>query len=56
MFSGAVPPESPSGLHHQPAAELMSHPAPLPAFYNNFVILFHEIEHSKTQSLFKNRH
>ena len=27
---------------------------PPPAFYNNFVIIFHEIEHSKTQSLFKN--
>ena len=57
-ISWALPPESPLELHHQPDVELTSYPSPSPppTFYNNFVIIFYEIEHSKTQSLLKSGH
>ena len=54
-FSGALPPETPQGLRHEPVAELRALETPT-SILNNFVIIFHEIKHSKTQSLFKNKH
>ena len=44
-------------LHHICPHHILHPPcAPPSAFYNNFVMIFHELEHSKTQSLLKNRH
>ena len=48
-FPGAFCPEPPSGLHHQPFADLNHLRA-------NFMTIFHEIKHPKTQFLFKNGH
>ena len=49
-LSGALPTEPPPELGHGPAAELTA-----PTYWgDNFVIFFPDMQHSKTQSFFKN--
>ena len=52
-FSKALPSEPPPGLCHELVAELAI-PEDLYLHFNNFVIVFHEMQHLKTQSLFRN--
>ena len=42
--------------HHHQGSAMNQHIMTIPAFYKNLVIVLQETEHSKTQSLFKNKH
>ena len=55
FFSGFTiwPPPPP---HHHQGSAMNQHIMTIPAFYKNLVIVLQETEHSKTQSLFKNKH
>ena len=55
FFSGFTiwPPPPP---HHHQGSAMNQHIMTILAFYKNLVIVLQETEHSKTQSLFKNKH